>query len=84
MKSLYEYVEENIDNMDIEDMEELLLSVISTLKTRKAEKVQNLYKLYTNNNNLISSDTYFSSMNDYTDFMVMYDAVCKYYGIDSE
>lgn len=84
MKSLYEYVEENIDNMDIEDMEELLISVISTLKTRKEEKVKSLYKLYTNNNNLISSDTYFSSMNDYTDFMVMYDAVCKYYGIDNE
>ena len=84
MKNLYEYVEENIDNMDIEDVEELLLSVISTLKIRKEENVKSLYKLYTNNNNLIGSNTYFSKLNDYNDFMVMYDAVCKYYGIDNE
>lgn len=82
MKNLYEYVEENIDSMDIEDMEELLLSVISTLKIRKEEKVKSLYKLYMNNNNLIGSDTYFNSMNDYYDFMNMYDVVSKHYGID--
>ena len=84
MKTLNEYIDNNIDNLDIEDIEELLISVINTLKIRKEEKLKSLYKLYKNNNNLIGSDTYFSKLNDYNEFMDMYDMVQKYYGIDTE